>query len=107
MWSVSIWSWSSKTSPDVLDDDSSDDRHKEDGNDDGEDSGQKQLESVVFTAEEETLFNCWFVEGFDIFDARYHDWLKINHPESILFISKCESRRGVIWRSTVHALTCR
>ena len=48
----------STTSSGVLNDDSSDDRHKEDGNDDGEDSGQKQLESVVFTAEEEALFNC-------------------------------------------------
>ena len=70
------------TSPGVLDDDSSDDGSEEDGDNDGEDSGQKQPKSVVFTAEEEALFNRRFEEGFDIFDPRYHDWLKNNHPES-------------------------
>ena len=44
-------------------------------------SDSEQLDSPLFTVEQETLFAKRFEEGYDLKDPTYVAWLKLNHPE--------------------------
>ncbi len=46
-----------------------------------QDESMKQPSTVLFSPEKETLFAKRYDEGFDIGDAEYIAWIKINHPE--------------------------
>lgn len=47
--------------------------------------GNEQPEgSDLFSSEENALYKQRFEEGFDMFDARYNEWLAIHHPEAVV-----------------------
>ena len=39
-------------------------------------------DKMTFTIEEELLFTQRFEENYDLPDARYDSWLKLNHPDA-------------------------
>ena len=58
--------------------------HRSDG---GSDIQATELESgnyeLDFSMEEELLFTRRFDEGYDVFDEKYVQWLKVHHPEKV------------------------
>jgi len=72
----------------AADDSSSQDDSNADATGNGDDDlpnrdrGDDSNEDAEFTVEEELLFAKCYEEGYDLFDQRYMDWLKINHAEN-------------------------
>ena len=58
--------------------------HQSDG---GSDIQATELESgnyeLDFSMEEELLYTRRFDEGYDVFDEKYVQWLKVHHPEKV------------------------